>query len=324
MNLIMPLPRAAIPVTTIGGYLGAGKTTLLNGVLAGEHGIRIAVLVNDFGAISIDEKLIVGRDGDIVSLANGCACCSIAGDLAAALDKFVQLESRPDHILVEASGVAAPARITKLAGSPGLAPQGTVVLADSETIRMRASDKFVGRLVRDQLTGADLIVLNKMDLVDDHRIGRVRDWIRQVAPGVRHVETSHGRVPPDILFNLEREDAAPTGFACEIAQSRQADLPFEHYSWTTVSRVDLEALSGVIAKLPATVERAKGVIHTAFNRQGAFVLQLAGKRWTIEPLRHERIVTATEIVFIAIAGTLDRSALGASLDKCVDCTEAHS
>ena len=201
MNPIMPLRRTAVPVTTIGGYLGAGKTTLLNDVLSGTHGLRIAVLVNDFGAISIDEKLIVGRDGEIISLANGCACCSIAGDLATALDKFVQLDIRPDHILVEASGVADPARITRLAASPGLEPRGTIALADSETIRTRVNDKFVGRLIRDQLVRADLIVLNKMDLLDGHQIGRVRDCIGQIAPGVRCFETSHGRVPPDILFN---------------------------------------------------------------------------------------------------------------------------
>jgi G3E family GTPase len=324
MSLIMPLSRTAIPVTTIGGYLGAGKTTLLNDVLSGAHGLRIAVLVNDFGAISIDEKLIVGCDGEIISLANGCACCSIAGDLAAALDKFAQLDIRPDHILVEASGVADPARITKLAASPGLEPRGTIVLADSETIGARANDKFVGRLIREQLVSADLIVLNKMDLLDRHRIGSVRDWIGRIAPGVRHFETSHGRVPPNILFNLACGDAAPTRFACEAVRNRQADLPFENYCWTTRGRVDLEALRGVIADLPPTIERAKGVIHSARAKAGSFVMQLAGKRWTIEPLSRERAITTTEIVFIAIAGTLDRAALGASLDKCIDHTEVYS
>jgi len=233
MNLIMSLPRTAIPVTTIGGYLGAGKTTLLNEVLSGAHGLRIAVLVNDFGAISIDEKLIVGHDGEIISLANGCACCSIASDLATALDKFVQLDIRPDHILVEASGVADPARIAKLAASPGLEPRGTIVLADSETIEARANDKFVGRLIRDQLVRTDLIVLNKMDLLDDHRIGRVRDWIGQIAPGVRYFETSHGRVPPTFLFNLACGDATPTRFASEAVRNHQTDLQFEDYCWTT-------------------------------------------------------------------------------------------
>jgi G3E family GTPase len=323
MKLIMPLTRTAIPVITIGGYLGAGKTTLLNDVLSGTHGLRIAVLVNDFGTISIDEKLIAGHDGEIISLANGCACCSIAGDLAAALDKFVQLDIRPDHILVEASGVADPARIAKLAASPALEPRGTVVLADSETIGTRVNDKFVGRLIRDQLASADLIVLNKVDLLDGPRIGRVQDWIGQIAPGIRYFETSHGRVPPDILFNLACGNAARTPFACEAVSDLLADRHFESYCWTTHGCVDLDALRGVIADLPPTVERAKGVIHSARAKQGAFVMQLAGKRWTIEPLSTER-GTATEIVFIAIAGTLNRAALGASLDKCIDRTEVYS
>ena len=90
-----------IPVTTIGGYLGAGKTTLVNGLLAGGHGLRIGVLVNDFGAISIDEKLIVSRDDDVVTLANGCACCSVAGDLAMALDRFAGRTDRYEQIVIE-------------------------------------------------------------------------------------------------------------------------------------------------------------------------------------------------------------------------------
>jgi G3E family GTPase len=290
--------------------------------LSGAHGLRIAVLVNDFGAISVDEKLIAGRDGEIISLANGCACCSIAGDLATALDKFVKLDIRPDHILVEASGVADPVRIARLAASPGLQPRGTIVLADSETIRTRVNDKFVGRLIRDQLVRADLIILNKMDLLDEERIGRVRNWIGRIAPGVRYFETSYGRIPPDVLFNLTFGNAGQKRFVCEAV--RKADLPFEDYCWTTRGRVDLEALRGVIADLPPTVERAKGIIHSAVAKEGSFVMQLAGKRWSIEPLSHERAVTATEIVFIATAGTLDRTVLGAALDKCIDRTRVNS
>ena len=107
--------------------------------------------------------------------------------------------------------------------------------------------------------------------------------------------------------------AAPIRLVCEAVRNHAADLPFEDYCWTTRGSVDLEVLCGVIADLPPTVERAKGVIHSARAREGSFVMQLAGKRWSIEPLSSERTITATEIVFIAIVGTLDRAALGASL-----------
>lgn len=171
------MSRAPIPVTTIGGYLGAGKTTLVNTVLSGARGRRIGVLVNDFGAVSIDAALIVARDGDVVTLANGCACCSIAGDLGEALDRLAAT-SAPEYILVEASGVADPARVASLARAPGLVPHAPVVLADAETIVERAADKFVGKLVRRQLAEAGLVLLTKIDLVDADRLATARDFVR--------------------------------------------------------------------------------------------------------------------------------------------------
>ena len=318
----MPSPTTAIPVTTIGGYLGAGKTTLLNNVLSTNHGLRIAVLVNDFGAISIDEKLIVSRDGEIVSLANGCACCSIAGDLATALDRFVQLAIRPDHILVEASGVANPARIAELAHSPGLEPRHTVVLADAETVAVRASDKFVGRLVRDQLAGADIIVLNKLDLLDGQRIAKAQAWIHDTAPRALLFEAIRGRISPDILFGGARAAALQPG--SHHAAYDRAIPPFESYAWSTPSRVDLDALRAVMAGLPSTVVRAKGVISAACEAAGSFVVQVVGARSIIEPMSSERIAGNTEIVFIAMAGTLDKNALRGALDNCIAGTEVYS
>jgi hypothetical protein len=104
-------PAALVPVTIIGGYLGAGKTTLINALLAADHGRRLAVLVNDFGAVNIDVELIERHDGETISLTNGCICCSIADSLGESLDQVLALEPRPDQIVIEASGVADPAAI---------------------------------------------------------------------------------------------------------------------------------------------------------------------------------------------------------------------
>jgi len=97
-----------IPVTLIAGFLGAGKTTLLNHILSGDHGVRAAVLVNDFGSINIDAKLIVGVEGDTVNLANGCVCCTIRDDLVGACLELLQRPERPEHLFVELSGVSDP------------------------------------------------------------------------------------------------------------------------------------------------------------------------------------------------------------------------
>src|SRR5688572_19146180 len=99
------------PVTILTGFLGAGKTTLLNHILNGNHGLRVAVLVNDFGAVNIDARLVVGVEGETVSLSNGCICCTIRGDLLNCVDNLLKRPDTPEYILIEASGVSDPAQI---------------------------------------------------------------------------------------------------------------------------------------------------------------------------------------------------------------------
>ncbi len=127
-----------IPLTVIGGFLGAGKTTLLNRLLAGTTGRRFAVLVNDFGALDIDGRLVAEHGGDTVALANGCVCCTIGDSLIETLVRMAEAPDRFDHIVVEASGVADPARIADLAVlEPRLMRDGVVVVVDAWDVRAR-------------------------------------------------------------------------------------------------------------------------------------------------------------------------------------------
>ena len=154
-----------IPVTVIGGYLGAGKTTLVNHLLRHAGGTRIAVLVNDFGELPIDADLIESKHDDVIGIAGGCVCCEIGSDLVDALRTLAARDPPPQQVLVETSGVALPGAV---AGAVGLLPayrlDATVVLADAETVRERAADRYLGDTVTRQLAEADIVVLNKADL----------------------------------------------------------------------------------------------------------------------------------------------------------------
>ena len=148
-STVVPL---TLPVTVIGGYLGAGKTTLINHLLRTANGMRLAVLVNEFGALSIDEDLIEAEQDDIISIAGGCICCSFGDDLSAALMDICAFKPPPDHILIEASGVAIPAAIdTSLTVLPGVQSNGIVVLVDAETVKTALEDINIGDTVQRQL-----------------------------------------------------------------------------------------------------------------------------------------------------------------------------
>ncbi len=274
-----------IPVAVIGGYLGAGKTTLLNRLLSEAQGVKLAVLVNDFGSVNIDAALIAGRDGETISLVNGCVCCSIGDNLGLALHDLAERSDGPDRILIEASGVADPARIADYAGShPRLTLDSIVVVADPETVRMRARDKYVGDLVRLQLAGADLIVLSRTDIVDAETCRAVRLWIETEVPGAR------------------------------LALSPDLDHGRMFTSWTLASELPLDgtALRAALATLPTEIVRAKGIVRLLEALDRRFVLQVAGGRWSldaedkdVDPLTKTRSV----IVCIGLTGQLDPARL---------------
>ena len=170
-----------IAVTVIGGYLGAGKTTLVNHIL-GTADHRIAVLVNDFGDINIDQDLIASQDGDTISLANGCICCSLVDGFSAALDKVRAANPQPERLIVEASGVADPATVSAYGHGPGLTLDATIVVVDAETVRAKSRDVYVGDTVLGQLRSGDITVMNKVDLVGEADIEQTSTWLRERCP----------------------------------------------------------------------------------------------------------------------------------------------
>ncbi len=316
-----------LPVTVIGGYLGAGKTTLLNALLKEARGVRLAVIVNDFGSINVDAALTTNRSGETISLANGCICCSIGDSLAATLHDLAARSDGPEHVVIEASGVAELDRLARLAKShPRLVLDSVIVVADAETVRNRAADKYVGDLVRRQLASADIIVLSKTDLIGAEEQRQVSNWIAAEAPGARILDRS-GR---DLFTALVLAGGVARVWS---AISARPTAPPEHshedharlfatWSFCADRPLDGCALRAAIAALPTAVIRAKGIVRLIEAPGRRHVLQLVGRRWSLDPSPSEaergddkqgngEPSGRSAIVCLGLAGQLDPARLDA-------------
>ncbi|MFN8575214.1 MAG: GTP-binding protein [Thermomicrobiales bacterium] len=305
---MIKIDQNRIPVTVIGGYLGAGKTTLLNNLLHQNQGRRIAVLVNDFGAVNIDVKLIVSHDGDTISLANGCVCCSLASGFHTVMASLLERDPPLEQVIVEASGVAIPHKIGQYGHMHGFRLDGVMVLIDVETIRARARDRYVGKTVIRQLQGADLLVLTKTDLVTPEQTDAVRDWLRALVPDARVVAADQGRLPLAITLDL---GAAPASVPAENS-AEDFDHPHDYDSVTICGTgpVAGNVFSTLSSALPEGVLRGKGIVWLAEEPERRGIFQVVGTRWSLklgEPWGDQP--PRTDVLFIGIPGSIDREYL---------------
>jgi G3E family GTPase len=283
------------PFSVIGGFLGAGKTSLVNDLLKNATG-RYAILVNDFGRLNIDQMLISEHDGETIALANGCICCSLAAGFSEGLTKIIARIEAFDHVFVEASGVANPQRIQDIARiERALVPRGNVVLVDASNIRAQAEDKHIGSLVLEQINAADLLIVNKQDLLNDEQRRGLNLYLDQISDATRF-ESKHSHVPTEMILNIAVQ-----------TQSRELSLAKQNNSHdlysaivcseTAVSRRAFEQWN---CGLAAGVIRGKGIVHF-IDSDISWLWQKVADQYQLTPLEsHQEIpVKNCQVVLIA-------------------------
>jgi len=312
---------SAIPVTIIGGFLGAGKTTLLNHVLSENHGVRAAVLVNDFGAINIDAKLVVGVEGETVNLANGCVCCTIRDDLVGACLGLLRRPESPEHLLIELSGVSDPVPVlsTFLETDLGTVFSLSSILTIVDAEQLPGLRGEMGDMARAQIEAADIVVLNKVDLVSSSDLASVKKLVHQMIPGSRIIEVSYGRVPMELVFaDAYRPSRPRRRGGSQGHDDHLHSHPFATWDWTSTRPVSLPKLRSALETLPDTVYRCKGIVYLEDLPVFRYVLQMVGKRYHLkETHRWGAEHPRSEIVMIGSRDGIDGEALQRAFDASV-------
>lgn len=267
----------AVPLTLLGGYLGAGKTTLINDLLE-QSAQRIAVLVNDFGAVNIDAKLVRTARSDSIELVNGCLCCSLRDSVAETLQPLAG-SGDFDRVVVEVSGVGNPAKLAPWQGFPGFAPGGLVVCADAGAISRQLRDGFIGDTVLAQLRTAELVLLAKTDLLPEAKVEQAAQLVGEVAPQAAMLASPYGA---DRIAGLERWFGARRDEAGAPEPPAEANHPFASLVLRGTRPVDRTRLERVLAECPQVLQRAKGFLRLDESPQRRTLVQYSGSGLTLE------------------------------------------
>src|SRR5437773_676363 len=287
------------PITLVTGTLGSGKTTLLRHILAARP-TKIAIVMNEFGEIAIDAKVIEDNDVRIAELGGGCVCCSLLGEFEAAVNEIIE-KIAPERIVVETTGLAEPEalvfNIQEALRQCRL--DGIVSVIDADML-IRFPE--IGHTTRLQIKGADILLLNKIDLIEPAQNDPLETKLREINATAAIIRTERCRVDPELLFGFGRE----TKIACP---EHRHQPEFESFAFSSPKFFSRDCFEGFADGLPASVVRAKGFIRFT---DGAHLFNLVAGRWEVEPFQSER----TELVFIGRKIVAKKSTIVGALEKC--------
>lgn len=322
-------PERVMPVIIITGFLGSGKTTLLNHILNNRHGLKIAVIVNEFGNIDIDSQLLVSVDENMVQLGNGCICCTINQSLVDTVYEMVDRHDSVDYIVVETTGIADPLPImlsfvsTELRDVTRLDSVLTVVDAESCT-----PSHYDSEAALNQILFGDIILLNKTDLVSPQIVDGLEDYIRSIKPGARIISTQYGEVPLPLILDIGFNDSSTYlnlsklshlhdhEYAHHLENDGFVAVSFESESLPEQLRqcpFDLPRFQNFLDHLSPDVYRAKGIVWFQ-GSQLRHVLQLSGKRCD---MKSERSQSPKRNQLVFIGRNLNAELIKAQLVECI-------
>lgn len=332
------MQKSKIPVTILCGFLGSGKTTLLNDILSNHQNRKVAVIVNEFGEVNVDSRLVKHTTEEMIELSNGCICCTLRGDLIEGVNDLIQ-EHDVDHIIIESTGIGEPIPIAQafyvqpelLQLNPDLPNIQNRVFVDA-IITMVDSAQFMemyqrnstvpgdqfgrgyGQLLAEQIEGADILILNKKDAATDEQLKTLRELFMTMNPRAKILEAQFGEVDQSEIMNtgiFDIEIAEQSSlWAAELekdASPESEEYGIETYIFRTETRFDEKRLIDVLnGGLPENILRSKGIIAVE-GSDAAFLWSQAGKFLQFQQIGRfaDPANAKTEIVFIG--QNLDRT-----------------